>query len=70
MLLGTARDYSSNFNYPFLVLPNWFTLGTNVELYRALNVSGVMMEASVGLYPIVTLQYNSTTLYQVSYHIR
>jgi hypothetical protein len=70
MLLGTARDYSSNFNYPFLVLPNWFTLGTNVELYRALNVSGVMMEASVGLYPIVTLQCNSTTLYQVSYHIR
>ena len=23
----------------------------------------------IGLYPIVTLQYNSTTLYQVSYHI-
>jgi hypothetical protein len=26
--------------------------------------------ARVGLYPIVTLQYSSTTLYQVSYHIR
>ena len=49
MLLGTARDYSSNFNYPFLVLPNWFTLGKNVELYRTLNVSGVMMEASGGV---------------------
>jgi hypothetical protein len=24
----------------------------------------------VGLYPIVTLQYSSTTLYQVSYHIQ
>ena len=24
----------------------------------------------VGLYPIVTLQYSSTALYQVSYHIR
>ena len=25
---------------------------------------------AVGLYPIVTFQYCSTTLYQVSYHIR
>jgi hypothetical protein len=25
--------------------------------------------AHLGLYPIVTLQYSSTTLYQVSYHI-
>ena len=25
---------------------------------------------AVGLYPIVTFQYSSTTLYQVSYHIR
>jgi hypothetical protein len=24
----------------------------------------------LGLYPIVTFQYSSTTLYQVSYHIR
>jgi superfamily II DNA/RNA helicase len=24
----------------------------------------------VGLYPIVTFQYNSTTSYQVSYHIK
>jgi hypothetical protein len=24
----------------------------------------------VGLYPIVTFQYSSTTLYQVSYHIQ
>ena len=27
-------------------------------------------EAGLGLYPIVTFQYCSTTLYQVSYHIR
>ena len=27
-------------------------------------------EALLGLYPIVTLQYSSTTSYQVSYHIR
>jgi hypothetical protein len=26
--------------------------------------------ARVGLYPIATLQYSSTTLYQVSYHIQ
>ena len=26
-------------------------------------------EAPLGLYPMVTLQYGSTTLYQVSYHI-
>ena len=25
---------------------------------------------SIGLYPIVTSQYSSTTLYQVSYHIQ
>jgi hypothetical protein len=27
-------------------------------------------QAAVGLYPIVTLQYSSTTLYQVSYHVQ
>jgi hypothetical protein len=27
-------------------------------------------DLQVGLYPIVTFQYSSTTLYQVSYHIR
>jgi hypothetical protein len=26
--------------------------------------------AGLGLYPIVTFQYSSTTLYQFSYHIR
>ena len=26
--------------------------------------------ATVGLYPIVTFRYSSTTLYQVSYHIQ
>jgi hypothetical protein len=30
----------------------------------------VCAELRLGLYPIVTLQYNSTTLYQVSYQIR
>ena len=30
----------------------------------------VAMKVSLGLYPIVTFQYNSTTLYQFSYHIR
>ena len=29
-----------------------------------------ILVTKVGLYPIVTLQYNSTTLYQVSYHIQ
>jgi hypothetical protein len=27
-------------------------------------------EVGLGLYPIVTFQYSSTTLYQVSYHIQ
>ena len=39
-------DYTTNFNYPFLVLPNWFKLGADVALYRSLNVSGVMMEGA------------------------
>ena len=30
----------------------------------------VEREARVGLYPTVNFQYSSTTLYQVSYHIR
>ena len=29
-----------------------------------------MAEVLLGLYPIVTSQYSSTTLYQVSYHLR
>ena len=28
-----------------------------------------VLKVLLGLYPIVTLQYSSTTLYQVSYHI-
>jgi hypothetical protein len=31
---------------------------------------GKDLQATIGLYQIVTLQYSSTTLYQVSYHIR
>jgi hypothetical protein len=27
-------------------------------------------EVYIGLYPIVAVQYSSTTLYQVSYHIQ
>jgi hypothetical protein len=27
-------------------------------------------EVRLGIYPIVTFQYSSTTLYQVSYHIQ
>jgi hypothetical protein len=29
-----------------------------------------VLKVLLGLYPIVTLQYSSTTLYQVSYHIQ
>jgi hypothetical protein len=32
--------------------------------------SSIPATAKVGLYPIVTFQYSSTTLYQFSYHIR
>jgi hypothetical protein len=32
--------------------------------------TGAQMAVSLGFYPIVTFQYSSTTLYQVSYHIR
>ena len=28
------------------------------------------VDVDLGLYPVVTFQYSSTTLYQVSYHIR
>ena len=33
-------------------------------------VVAAAVEAAVGLYPIVTFEYSSTTLYQVSYHIQ
>jgi hypothetical protein len=43
-------------------------------LERVLVAGGVFAQPDlglrVGLYPIVTFQYSSTTLYQVSYHIR
>ena len=44
--IDSIWDYTTNFNYPFLVLPNWFKLGADVALYRSLNVSGVMMEGA------------------------
>ena len=34
------------------------------------DMAQAILIAQVGLYPIVTFQYSSTTLYQVSYHIR
>ena len=40
-----------------------------VELHVGVAERGVVQH-HLGLYPIVTLQYSSTTLYQVSYHIR
>ena len=37
---------------------------------EALVLAGCVVGLKVGLHPIVTFQYSSTTLYQVSYHIR
>ena len=37
---------------------------------REAYVGPVQLDAQVGLYPIVTSQYSSTTLFQVSYHTR
>ena len=46
------------------------------KFYEGYMVTGVTtdatdaaVQANIGLYPIVTFQYSSTTLYQVSYHI-
>ena len=36
----------------------------------AANAGQLPADWQVGLYPIVTFQYSSTALYQVSYHIR
>ena len=47
----TLWDYSCNFVYPFLLLPNWLKLGDDVKFYRERNVSGVMMEACDGWQP-------------------
>ena len=41
------------------------------ELLRYANYSDpYAMGPQVGLYPIITSQYSSTTVYQVSYHIQ
>jgi hypothetical protein len=45
---------------------SWCTAGT----IRPLITEIVPPEVRVGLYPIVTFQHTSTTLYQVSYHIQ
>ena len=42
--------------------------GDPAALGRAMGALASLAEASVGLYPIVTSQYSSTTLYQFSYH--
>jgi hypothetical protein len=34
------------------------------------SIAAADVAAQLGLYPIVTSQYSSTTLYQVSYHIQ
>ena len=47
----------------------WFTLEPAAFRPGAPTAARVD-EAGLGLYPIVTFQYNSTTLYQVSYHIQ
>jgi hypothetical protein len=44
-----------------------FSIATEM---RSSNGNGPVDPVLLGLYPIVTLQYSSTTLYQVSYHIR
>jgi hypothetical protein len=38
--------------------------------HSALGRAGAALDESLGLYPIVTSQYSSTTLYHVSYHMQ
>jgi coatomer protein complex subunit gamma len=48
-----------------------FTVSNTVEDQMLENVTMQMEgDEEVGLYPIVTFQYSSTTLYQASYHIQ
>jgi hypothetical protein len=56
-LLGQRRDVDPG-----------VALAGDVELAVAVLVE--VVEPRLGLYPIVTFQYSSTTLYQVSYHIQ
>ena len=42
---------------------------TSTGPYGKDNTATVFVDIKVGLYPIVTSQYSSTNLYQVSYHI-
>jgi hypothetical protein len=41
-----------------------------VGIARQERAHATLAAARLGLYPIVTFQYRSTTLYQVPYHIR
>jgi hypothetical protein len=49
------------------------TIGDNPRRVGPLDPAallGAFETVELGLYPIVTFQYSSTTLYQVSYHIQ
>ena len=52
----------------------WFATFMTAEVYRLVaqfSLLGPLFAAEqVGLYPIATSPYSSTTLYQVSYHIQ
>ena len=54
-----------------LAVANRFYAGAPGEfIVLACDRARLRGEVTLGLYPIVTLQYSSTTLSQVSYHIR
>ena len=59
---GVAPSQSHVFPLPKNATVEW------TEWFHAFQADRATIQ--VGLYPIVTLQYGSTTLYQVSYHMR
>ena len=57
--------------FPFNVPENAFAAAALAQLEALLvSLGQPALAAKVGVYPIVTLKYSSTTLYQVSYHIQ
>ena len=53
-----------------VVKPSDLTRLTPAFHRAVIDQADAAVAAGIGLYPIVTLQYSSTTLYQVSYHIQ
>ena len=63
----SLRDYRAG---DAVLAMRWRHLHAEVDELAGVRAEDVHAEDHLGLYPIVTLQYSSATLYQVSYYIR